>query len=163
MAEPVLREAGPDDIGLLVHLLREAYAFYGDTNTPSGEELETRLRRHLGATPGFEAVIAETGSGEAIGVAVFAPVFWTSDCEIALFLKELFILDAARRKGIGRRIMARLANIAVERGWTRVVWTVDGHNDPALKFYRRLPGARPLSKTVYMQAGRGLERFAREG
>mgnify|MGYP002624395826 CR=1 FL=1 len=59
--------------------------------------------------------------------------------------------------------MARLAAIAVERGWTRVVWTVDAHNDPALKFYRNLPGARPLTKTVYMQAGRSLERFARDG
>lgn len=162
MAEPRLREAGPEDVGLLVRLLREAYAFYGDSNTPGPAELERRLTRYLGATPGYEAVIAENEDGQAVGVAVFAPVFWTSDCEIALFLKELFILDEARRKGIGRRIMARLAKIAVERGWTRVVWTVDAHNDPALKFYRRLPGARPLSKTVYMQTGRSLERFAGE-
>lgn len=159
----VLRDAGVDDIALLVRLLREAYVYYGDSETPSPGELEARLRRHLGATPGFEAVIAEDGGGEALGVAVFAPVFWTSDCEIALFLKELFILDKARRKGIGRRIMARLARTAVERGWTRVVWTVDSHNDPALQFYRNLPGARPLSKTVYMQAGRGLARFAKDG
>lgn len=159
----VLREAGAGDTGLLVRLLKEAYAYYGDSDTPSPEELEARLKRYLGATPGFEAVIAEDREGEALGVAVFAPVFWTSDCEIALFLKELFILDRARRKGIGRRIMAHLAKIALARGWTRVVWTVDNHNDAALKFYRALPGVRPLSKTVYMQAGRSLERFAREG
>ena len=163
MADIALRDAGAGDTGLLVRLLREAYAYYGDSNTPEPAELEARLQRHLGATPGFEAVIAENADGQALGVAVYAPVFWTSDCEIALFLKELFILDEARRKGIGRRIMARLAKTAVERGWTRVVWTVDTHNDAALKFYRNLPGARPLTKTVYMQAGRNLERFARDG
>ncbi|MEX0922876.1 MAG: GNAT family N-acetyltransferase [Rhodovibrionaceae bacterium] len=162
MADIVLRDAQAGDIALLVRLLKEAYVFYGDSNTPSATELDTRLRRYLGAAPGFEAVIAETGAGEALGVAVFAPVFWTSDCEIALFLKELFILDRARRKGIGRKLMARLAKTAVQRGWTRVVWTVDDHNDPAQQFYRQLPGVRPLSKTVYMQAGRSLERFARE-
>lgn len=163
MADLVLRSAESGDTALLVRLLKEAYAFYGDSNTPSAGELDERLRTYLGATPGFEAVIAETAEGEPLGVAIFAPVFWTSDCEIALFLKEIFILDRARRKGVGRRIMARLAKIALERGWTRVVWTVDDHNDPALKFYRNLPGARALTKTVYMQAGRSLERFAREG
>ncbi len=163
MADLVLREAEPGDIALLVRLLREAYVFYGDRSTPKPSELKTRLERHLGASPGFEAVIAETQDGKALGVAIFAPVFWTSDCEIALFLKELFILKPARRKGIGRKLMARLARIAVERGWTRVVWTVDDYNDPAVKFYSLLPGAQPLTKTVYVQAGLGLERFAREG
>lgn len=162
MIEITVRQAAKQDAALLGRLLRQAFAYYGDTIALSDQELNGRLGGHLNQQPGYEAIIAETG-GEACGFAIYAPVFWTVDCQIALFLKEIYILGHDRGQGIGRILMRELARIAVDRGWTRVVWTVDNSNQRALRFYRSLPGTRALTKTMYMQSGDGLRRFAEEG
>jgi GNAT superfamily N-acetyltransferase len=38
--------------------------------------------------------------------------------------EDLFVTQAARGKGVGRRLMIRLAAIAVERGWERIDFQV---------------------------------------
>ena len=140
-------------------MLRQAYAFYGDTISMRDSDLIRRMDHYLNVQPGYEAIIAEAGN-EPRGFAIFAPVFWTVDCEIALFLKEIYVLGHDRGQGLGRALMRELSRIAVERDWTRVVWTVDNSNQRALKFYRGIPGTRPLTKTLFMQSGDGLKRFA---
>jgi GNAT superfamily N-acetyltransferase len=54
-----------------------------------------------------------------------------------VYLEDLFVTQAARGKGVGRRLMTRLAAIAVERGWERIDFQVLEWN-PARGFYRRL-------------------------
>jgi GNAT superfamily N-acetyltransferase len=54
-----------------------------------------------------------------------------------VYLEDLFVTQAARGKGVGRRLMIRLAAIAVERGWERIDFQVLDWN-PARGFYRRL-------------------------
>jgi GNAT superfamily N-acetyltransferase len=41
-----------------------------------------------------------------------------------VYLEDLFVTQAARGRGIGRRLMTRLAAIAVERGWERIDFQV---------------------------------------
>ena len=54
-----------------------------------------------------------------------------------MYLEDLFVTQAARGKGVGRRLMIRLAAIAVERGWERIDFQVLDWN-PARGVYRRL-------------------------
>ncbi len=156
----VIRQAESDDCGQLAALLIEAFEFYGDSNRLSAAELSQRLRTHLGRQPGYEALLAQM-SGDTVGFAIFAPVFWTIDCQIALFLKEIFVTESARNKGAGRRMMLELAHVAQERGWTRLVWTVDRVNRGAMSFYRRLPGTRALDRYIYMWPTDAIETLAR--
>ncbi|HLW26376.1 MAG TPA: GNAT family N-acetyltransferase [Kiloniellales bacterium] len=157
-----LRQADAGDLEVLAHLVTETFAFYGEPPPCSRDALIARLERHLNRDPGFEALIAEVDD-EVVGYAIYAPVFWTSDCELSLFLKELYVRPQARGRRVGRTLMKRMAELAVERGWTKLVWTVDAPNRPARRFYNRLPGTRQLDKLVYLQAGDALYRFARDG
>jgi GNAT superfamily N-acetyltransferase len=54
-----------------------------------------------------------------------------------VYLEDLFVTQAARGKGVGRRLMTRLAAIAVQLGWERIDFQVLDWN-PARGFYRRL-------------------------
>lgn len=154
-----LRAVAPEDVGRLTVLLMETYAFYGDPAPIPASEAADRLRLYLGAQPGYEAVLASS-EGIDVGYAIYAPVFWTSDCRIALFLKEIFVLDRWRNRGVGRDLMRCLARIARQRDWPRIVWTVDRRNRPALRFYRGIAGAREVNKDVYVIGSESLRRLA---
>jgi GNAT superfamily N-acetyltransferase len=52
-------------------------------------------------------------------------------------LEDLYVTEEARGQGVGKRLMARLAAIAVERGWGRIDFHVLDWN-PAREFYHRL-------------------------
>ena len=62
--------------------------------------------------------------------------------------------------GVGRRLLAHLASLAVARGCGRLEWQVLDWNEPAIGFYRKL-GARPLDEwTVYRLTGDALTALA---
>ncbi|WP_119166513.1 GNAT family N-acetyltransferase [Algihabitans albus] len=156
-----IRRAEAADCGGLAALLMEAFAFYGDPQPLPAVEMSERLRRRIDQQPGFEALVAER-DGLPVGFAIYAPVFWTTDCELALFLKEIYVTASARGNGIGRALMAEMADIAVKRDWTRLVWTVDRFNRQAIRFYKSLPGLRVLDKNVFLITGESLTRLAGE-
>ncbi|NJP35408.1 GNAT family N-acetyltransferase [Micromonospora thermarum] len=54
-----------------------------------------------------------------------------------IHLEDLYVRPEARG-GVGRRLLAHLAALAVRRGCARLEWWVLRTNDPALRFYRRL-------------------------
>jgi GNAT superfamily N-acetyltransferase len=82
-------------------------------------------------------VLAELG-GEAVGFALFFHSYFSFLGRPGLYLEDLFVLPEARGRGVGRRLLAHLARLAVERGCGRLDWTVLGWNEPAIRFYRRL-------------------------
>ena len=47
-----------------------------------------------------------------------------------------------RRAGVGGALLARLAEITVARGYTRLEWAALDWNTPALDFYVKLGAAR---------------------
>jgi GNAT superfamily N-acetyltransferase len=65
-----------------------------------------------------------------------------------------------RGAGIGKRLMARVAQTAVERRCGRLEWAVLDWNEPSIAFYRSL-GARAMSEwTVYRVTGADLQALA---
>ena len=104
--------------------------------TPSSPR-EEDLRRHgFGPDPQFEAILAFL-DGEPAGAALFHTRFSTWLGRPGLYLEDLYVTEAARGRGVGRRLMARLAAIAVERRWGRIDFHVLEWN-PARAFYHRL-------------------------
>ena len=65
--------------------------------------------------------------------------------------------------GLGRRLLAHLAKVAVDRDCGRMEWSVLNWNETALRVYRAI-GAQPLDEwTVQRLTGEGLARLAAQG
>jgi len=135
MSGITIRFATADDVGLLLQLIRELAAY--ERAPDAVVATEDDLRRYgFGPEPRFEALLAFL-DGEPAGTALFHSRFSTWLGRPGLYLEDLYVTEAARGFGVGRRLMARLAAIATERGWGRIDFHVLDWN-PAREFYHRL-------------------------
>ena len=152
-----LRFATADDCGLILDLIRELARY--EKAPEAVVATEAQLRQHgFGANPQFEALIAEL-DGAPLGMALFHKRFSTWLGTPTLFLEDIFVREAGRGHGVGRRLMARLATIALERGWNRIDFHVLDWN-PARGFYQKL-GCDHLEEWLrYGIAGGRLEHLA---
>jgi GNAT superfamily N-acetyltransferase len=130
-----IRFATADDAGLLLQLIGKLADYERAPNAVVATEEDLR-RYGFGPERHFEALLAFI-DGEAAGFALFHPRFSTWLGRPGVYLEDLFVTQAARGKGFGRRLMTRLVAVAVERGWKRIDFQVLDWN-PARDFYRRL-------------------------
>jgi GNAT superfamily N-acetyltransferase len=113
----------------------------------------------FGPRPAAEVLIAYADDQPA-GFALFFHNFSTFLGRRGLYLEDLFVTPEFRRLGIGRRLLAELAHLAIERGCGRFEWSVLNWNEPAIDFYRSL-GAAPLADwTIFRMSGDALTRLA---
>jgi len=154
-----IRFATAEDCGLLLQLIRQLAAFERAPDAVVATEED--LRRHgFGPAPAFEAILALL-DGEPAGAALFHTRFSTWLGRPGLYLEDLFVTEEARGKGVGRRLMARLAAIAIERGWGRIDFHVLDWN-PARRFYERLGMVRVEEWLRYGADEAALKRLAAE-
>ena len=154
-----IRAATPTDVPELLGLIRElaAYERLAEQVVASEGQLAAAL---FGPRPAAEALLAEL-DGAPVGFALYFQNFSTFLGRPGLYLEDLFVRPAARRRGVGRALFVELARLAQARGCGRFEWTVLDWNEPAIAFYRGL-GAQPLSDwTVFRLSGEALARAAR--
>jgi GNAT superfamily N-acetyltransferase len=162
-ASVIIREARPDDAGLIYGWIVELaeYERARDQVTGTAQQLSDAL---FGAAPSAEAligsVVGESGRVEPAGFALFHGTFSTWECLPGLWLEDLFVSPEQRRFGVGGALIRRVAAIAMERGCTRLEWSVLDWNAPALGFYAGLGAARLEDWTVHRLDGESLARVA---
>jgi GNAT superfamily N-acetyltransferase len=125
---------------------------------------EAMLARALfGPRPFAEALIAEA-DGAPAGFALFFHTFSSFVGKPGLYLEDIYVRPAQRRRGIGLRLLRELARIALERDCGRIEWAVLDWNEPALQFYRTRLGARSLDEWTVQRLDRErIEALARGG
>ena len=100
--------------------------------------------------------------GKEIGFALYFHNFSTFLGRAGLYLEDLYIQPAYRGRGYGRKVLQKLAQIAVERGCGRLEWWCLDWNAPSIAFYKNL-GAQPMDEwTVYRLTGDTLRDLAEE-
>ena len=157
MAPVVIRFATPADMGLILGLVRELAHYERQPGAVTATEEDLR-RYGFGPDRRFEALLAFSETKPA-GFALFFPNFSTWLGRPGLFLEDIYVAEWARKHGVGRRLMARLAAIALERGWGRLDLNVL-HWNPAREFYARI-GMHPREDWIpYRVTGAALERLA---
>jgi len=152
-----IRQANPGDVPRLAGLLSDMQAHYGSPDPPGGAEAMARLMTRPGERLPF-ALIADAG-GPLLGLASLNPVLFGGAFQWELFLKDLYVTEAARSRGVGRALLAAAARVALEQGYCRIDWTTDGRNDGAQRLYDRL-GVPRQDKRFYRLSGDHLAKLA---
>jgi GNAT superfamily N-acetyltransferase len=157
-SQPAIRPAAPADVGLIFSLIVELaeYERAPEKVTGSTELLADAL---FGPAPSAEALIAERDA-EPIGFALFHGSFSTWECRPGLWLEDLYVPPEHRRSGVGVALLARVAEIAVERGCARLEWAALDWNAPALGFYEKLGAERLGEWVMHRLEGEALRHVA---
>jgi GNAT superfamily N-acetyltransferase len=147
-----------DDLPLILHFIEKLAEYERLRNVCVASE--DNLRATLfGDRPAAEVLIARIGN-EPVGFALFFHNYSTFLAQRGVFLEDLFVNPDARGRGVGRALLARLAQIAVERDCGRLEWFVLDWNDLAISFYRSL-GAVPMDDwTMFRLTGHELGNLA---
>jgi GNAT superfamily N-acetyltransferase len=155
-----IRSATEADVRLIASFIRQLAEF--ERLQAAVVATEDSLRETLfGKEPAAEILLAYEGD-EPVGFALFFRNYSTFLGRPGLYLEDLFVVPSARGRGVGRRLMHRLAQLAVERGYGRVEWAVLKWNTDAIRFYEYL-GAKPMEDwVVYRLTGDLLKRAAHE-
>lgn len=158
--ELTILPADESQIPLILSFIRKLAEYEKLSHEVSADEETLRLSL-FGRNPAAEVLLAYLAD-EPAGFAVFFQNFSTFSGRAGIYLEDLFVEPLYRGKGIGKALLVYLANLAKERGYSLIKWSVLDWNQPAIDFYRRI-GAVPLDEwTVFRLSGKALDKLAGE-
>src|SRR5439155_16689593 len=150
--------AAPENVGQILGMI-EALAEYEKLRHLC-VATEAGLRVALfGARPAAEVVLGWEGS-TPVAFALFFHNFSTFLGRKGLYLEDLFVQPAFRRRGYGRALLVHLARIAVARDCGRFECAVLDWNAPALSFYESLGAVLLPDWRINRLTGAALEQLA---
>ena len=136
-----IRQAIPNDVAQIFGLIQALAEYEKLTHQVVGTPEE--LERHLfGSRIYAEAIVTEIDS-LIVAFALFFPNYSTFLTKPGIYLEDLFVLPAYRRRGIGKAMLSYLGKLAIARGAGRLEWSVLDWNESAITFYRGM-GAKVL-------------------
>jgi GNAT superfamily N-acetyltransferase len=161
MSQPfVIRDCVETDAETIVNLIRELAVY--EKLEEHAQATADDLRRHLFGPDRVAEAILATVDDEPVGVAIFFLTFSTFRGRPVGYLEDLFVRPQHRGIGVGKGLLAFVAQWAVARGCARLDWSVLDWNEPAIGFYRSI-GAKPLDEwTSYRLDTEPLARLAEE-
>jgi GNAT superfamily N-acetyltransferase len=153
-----IRSAAEEDVPQILAFIRELaqYERLAHAVVATVDDLRRSL---FGPQPSAHALLACLDAAP-VGFAVYFYNFSTFNGRPGLYLEDLYVRPTARRLGIGRRLLAHLAHLALERGCGRMEWAVLDWNEPAIRFYRNLGAAPNDDWTTYRLSGDALSNLA---
>jgi GNAT superfamily N-acetyltransferase len=154
----VLRRARPgDEAGILACI--QALAEY-EKEPDAVQTTEQDLRQVLFASSAsvFAHVIEKDQRIVAIAVWFLNYSTWTG--RHGVYLEDLFVQEDERRHGYGRALLAALARVCADRGYSRLEWSVLDWNEPSIRFYRSIGAVGMDEWTVQRLTGDALTQLA---
>lgn len=155
-----IRTATPDDVPLILRLVRELAEFEREPDAVVATE--ALLHDALFGRRFAESLIAEI-DGRPMGFALFFHNFSTWTGKPGIYLEDLYVTPDARGAGVGTALLRHLAGIALDRDCGRFEWAVLDWNTLAIDFYRTM-GAQAMEEwTVQRVTGDALVALAGRG
>ena len=153
-----IRPAPPADLPLIAQFIRDLAEYEKLSHEVRFDE--ARLGENLfGARPYAEVVIGEI-DGAPQGFALFFHNFSTFEGRPGIYLEDLFVRPEARGSGLGKALLAHLAQLCSTRDCARLEWSVLDWNAPSIGVYQRL-GAKLMDEWTVMRVdGDALTKLA---
>src|SRR5271170_731888 len=157
----VIRSAEPADVPLILELIHELATYEREPQAVVATEADL-FRDGFGARPFFQCLIAEL-EGVPAGFAFYFFNYSTWRGRPGIHLEDLFVRPRFRGRGIGKALLAKVAEVAVENQCARLQWDVLDWNQTAIDFYHSL-GAKFLSEWRIMRvSGEALQALGAQG
>jgi diamine N-acetyltransferase len=154
----LIRAARPDDAALIFALIRELAEYEKLSHEVDANEVQI-AETLFAQSPKVFCDIAEW-NGAPAGFALWFLNFSTFRGRYSLYLEDIFVRPAFRRRGIGKALLARLARQCAANGYTRFEWSVLDRNAPAIAFYKSI-GAQVMDEwRICRVSGRALQNLA---
>jgi GNAT superfamily N-acetyltransferase len=158
-----VRPVRPDDVPAVVALVKELADYEKALHEVrlTEEQLTGVL---FGESPALfgHVAMADDGvhPGEVVGIALWFLNFSTWRGTHGIYLEDLYVQPQHRGSGLGRELLRTLAAVCVERGYSRLEWSVLDWNTSSIEFYKAA-GAVPMDEwTVFRLTGEALTTFA---
>jgi GNAT superfamily N-acetyltransferase len=158
-----VRPIRPDDVPAVVGLVRELADY--ERALHEARLTEEQLTGVLfGDSPALfgHVAVADGGAarGEVVGMALWFLNFSTWRGTHGIYLEDLYVQPRHRGSGLGKELLRTLAEVCVERGYSRLEWSVLDWNTPSIEFYKAA-GAVPMDEwTVFRLTDDALTDFA---
>ena len=146
----------PADVPTILGLIRELaeYENASDKVEATEEILGRTLAHYDPSTSTFSEGFARTllvtdPDGTVAGMAVYFFNFSTWTGVSGIYLEDLFVKEAYRKKGYGKRLLKELAGEVLKVGGKRLEWSCLDWNEPSLQFYEsEMIGAKRKNEWV---------------
>src|SRR5579872_823112 len=144
-----IREATAADVSQILAFIRALAEYEREPDAVLATEADL-MRDGFGPNPFYFCLIAQS-DGSPAGFALYFYNYSTWLGRPGLYLEDLFVKPEFRGHGIGKALLQRCAQIAVEENCCRFQWQVLDWNQPAIDFYHRM-GARMMKEWLTMRA-----------
>lgn len=151
-------KAGPGHIPI-IHEMIDSLADHlqlGHELVATEQDLHEAL---FGTSPQAEVILAYIGE-TAAGFALFYNNYSTFRGRCGLHLEDLYVQPEWRGHGIGKRLLAHLARLTLQRGCSRLEWWVLGEDEKAIAFYEALGASAREEWMIFRLRGDALENLA---
>lgn len=150
----------------ILQLIQELAAYEKATHEvlSTNSTLSATLSFPGSSNPGYAHTLLVTDpDGTVAGMALYFTNYSTWRAAPGIYLEDLFIRPAYRKRGYGKRLLGELAKEVVGIGGKRLEWSVLKWNEPSIKFYEGL-GATAMDEWMGMRVdGEALERMSGMG
>ncbi|KAA6460220.1 GNAT family N-acetyltransferase [Acidobacteria bacterium AB60] len=154
----IIRPALPSDVPQILAFIRALAVYEREPDAVLATEADL-LEHGFGEAPYYTCLIAEQ-DGAPAGFALYFYDYSTWLGRPGLYLEDLFVFPEHRGAGIGKALLQRLAQIALEKGCARMKWEVLDWNSPAIDFYNAM-GAEIQKEWLNVRlSGDALRRLA---
>ena len=157
-----IRLAIPADVSTIFQLIQALADYEKLSHEVVGNE--TLLANHLFGPNSFvEVLLAEVDEPEArntVGFALYFKTYSTYRTGPGFYLEDLFVNPAYRHQGIGKALLVRLAQRAVDQAYTHINWSVLDWNEMAIAFYHRIGATINAEHRVCRITGDPLHQLA---
>lgn len=154
----LIRRARPGDeveITAMIHELAE-FERASDECTVTEKHMHNAL---FGDQPVAYAHMVEI-DGQVAATAVWFLNFSTWDGVAGIYLEDLYVRPAFRRRGLARKLLSTLARECVTNGYSRLQWAVLNWNVNAIALYDAVGGKPQTEWTTYRVSGAELTALA---